>query len=290
MSRILKRPMFRKGGEVMEGIMTGIKPRENFQDKGMSNDMLSSIRGKIDLIDAVSGAGGQDNLSNLLISGGMNLLSGENEGDNVLQTLAGAYKQPTQQLFASQARDRSGKRAIAASLISKMGTGGLEKFRGIARDLLKQESYQKKYGTDANAINKLAGDLFEKDQYRKPVSPDEAAYQQKKARVEGFQKKKNIFKESDLGTLEASELDKGISRVENNEDLSNRIDLGQPYFPKNVDYESGASVKIQGKDARVLIPDDKDPFTSGKIYYNINERAWFVYDGDAGQLTELPGI
>ena len=25
MSRILKRPMFRKGGEVMEGIMTGIK-------------------------------------------------------------------------------------------------------------------------------------------------------------------------------------------------------------------------------------------------------------------------
>ena len=30
MSRILKRPMFRKGGEVMEGIMTGIKPRKMF--------------------------------------------------------------------------------------------------------------------------------------------------------------------------------------------------------------------------------------------------------------------
>ena len=32
MSRILKRPMFRKGGEVMEGIMTGIKPRQNYAD------------------------------------------------------------------------------------------------------------------------------------------------------------------------------------------------------------------------------------------------------------------
>ena len=30
MSRTLKRPMFRKGGEVMEGVMTGIKPREMF--------------------------------------------------------------------------------------------------------------------------------------------------------------------------------------------------------------------------------------------------------------------
>ena len=35
MSRTLKRPMFRKGGEVMEGIMTGIKPREMFSEKGV---------------------------------------------------------------------------------------------------------------------------------------------------------------------------------------------------------------------------------------------------------------
>ena len=44
MSRTLKRPMFRKGGEVMEGIMTGIKPREIFEDKGMSNDMADRVQ------------------------------------------------------------------------------------------------------------------------------------------------------------------------------------------------------------------------------------------------------
>ena len=31
MSRILKRPMFRKGGPAMEGVMTGIEDRTNYQ-------------------------------------------------------------------------------------------------------------------------------------------------------------------------------------------------------------------------------------------------------------------
>ena len=35
MSITLKRPMFRKGGEVMEGVMTGIKPRKMFSTAGI---------------------------------------------------------------------------------------------------------------------------------------------------------------------------------------------------------------------------------------------------------------
>ena len=32
MSRVLKRPMFRKGGPAMEGVMNGIEDRTNFQN------------------------------------------------------------------------------------------------------------------------------------------------------------------------------------------------------------------------------------------------------------------
>ena len=117
----------------MEGIMTGIKPRENFAIKGMSNDMITNVRGKIDLIDAIAGGGRQDGLSQFLIGGGLNLVSGENEGDTILQTLAGAYKQPTQQLFAQQAKDKSGRRAIAASLIGKMGGDDISKIQRNAK-------------------------------------------------------------------------------------------------------------------------------------------------------------
>ena len=45
MSRILKRPMFRKGGEVMEGIMTGIKPRQNYS---LSREEYKNIKNVLD--------------------------------------------------------------------------------------------------------------------------------------------------------------------------------------------------------------------------------------------------
>jgi hypothetical protein len=35
MSRIFKRPMFRKGGNVMEGVMTGIQDRKNYAEDGI---------------------------------------------------------------------------------------------------------------------------------------------------------------------------------------------------------------------------------------------------------------
>ena len=280
----------------MEGIMTGIKPRENFQDKGMSNDMLSSIRGRIDLIDAVSGAGRQDNLSNLLISGGMNLLSGENEGDNVLQTLAGAYKQPTQQLFASQARDRSGKRAIAASLISKMGTGGLEKFRGIAKDLIKSnKKYRDQYGTDANAINKLAGDLFEKDQYRKPVSPDEAAYQKDKASIATLSSMKDkIYKSPSLTAPEAELVNEELNKIKKTGSYD-IVDIGKIFADKDQDYSSMPSIKIKdqaGKpiELKVYAVEDEDYYSPGKLYYKISDRSWFKYNADNKSLVQMPGL
>jgi hypothetical protein len=58
MSITLKRPMFRKGGEVMEGIMTGIKTRENFAEKAVSSDMaeqLKNVQQRVNFIDQVAG-------------------------------------------------------------------------------------------------------------------------------------------------------------------------------------------------------------------------------------------
>ena len=88
MARILKRPMFNRGGSTNNGIMTGLVDRKGYADGPTQaeiyakeyEDMLSKIdppRAKLPL--------GQI---------GLNLISGQYAGDGLLQNIAGSAKDP----------------------------------------------------------------------------------------------------------------------------------------------------------------------------------------------------
>jgi hypothetical protein len=130
MSKIYKRPMFRKGGEVMEGIMTGIKPRKKFNEG--TKPPLEKLQGQLSLVDQLAGGTGVSPVSQLLISGGLNLLGGVGAGGTKLQELAAAFKQPSEQLFKNMAGERAQKRALAASLVAKMDNKKLDAQRKAA--------------------------------------------------------------------------------------------------------------------------------------------------------------
>ena len=114
MSRTLKRPMFRKGGEVMEGIMTGIKPRENYENGSIDPSVQKSIdmaRSVYDPIYSGMAPTKDEILTKLLISGGLRGMS-QTGGGGTLGNLAKAFQEPTDQalseLFASK---RSGQQS-----------------------------------------------------------------------------------------------------------------------------------------------------------------------------------
>ena len=122
MSRIFKRPMFRKGGEVMEGIMTGIKPRTNYADGKTREEIISGslenlsptsqgyAKSFMDLAK-LGGTSNRDLLTNVLIQGGLRGMS-QTGGGGTLGNLAKAFEEPVagalKQRSANQQLDISG--------------------------------------------------------------------------------------------------------------------------------------------------------------------------------------
>ena len=103
MSKILKRPMFRRGGEVGGGIMSGI--RQNYDNGGTARERLMKAFEEYPVQ-------GVDPLSQFLIQGGLNLMSATPRG-GVLATAAEAFKEPTAGLFKGLGTEQRAKREIA---------------------------------------------------------------------------------------------------------------------------------------------------------------------------------
>jgi len=118
MSKIFKRPMFRKGGPTsgMNGIMTGIVDRENHavsdpNGVGGQSDPVTARERLLQRFDENPDKS-MDPLSQFLISGGLNLLSATPRG-GTLATAAEAFKQPTGQLFKDIGSKERERRKIA---------------------------------------------------------------------------------------------------------------------------------------------------------------------------------
>ena len=98
MSRILKRPMFRKGGSANNGIMTGLVDRKGYQYGTSKEEILKDLR---------TDAPRDTSMYEMLIGGGLNLVSGAGAGEGLMSNVARSYKGPSETFFERQraARD-----------------------------------------------------------------------------------------------------------------------------------------------------------------------------------------
>ena len=103
--RTLRRPMFRKGGEVGGGIMTGVM-RENY-DNGTPRPSERITK----VLEQFSEPA-FDPISQLLIQGGLNTMS-QTGGGGLLGNVAKAFQAPTGQFFKDMSKRQGVKRDIA---------------------------------------------------------------------------------------------------------------------------------------------------------------------------------
>ena len=114
MSKILKRPMFRIGGSVNDGIMSMAAPRKNYQQGSEYRQKRDEL---LPLYQEAYGTGPSvsSDLGDLLISGGLNLLSGRGAGKGTLGAIAESYKEPYQAFSKARAGEEALKRQIRLS-------------------------------------------------------------------------------------------------------------------------------------------------------------------------------
>jgi hypothetical protein len=107
MSRILRRPMFRKGGQVMDGVMSlASGGRAKYQKAGRvtMQDLIKDDPFLREIYETAEAGYGRDIqqersdvLANLLIRGGLGLVAGEGAGKGTLGAIATAFQKPTEQ-------------------------------------------------------------------------------------------------------------------------------------------------------------------------------------------------
>jgi len=140
MSRILKRPMFRKGGEVMEGIMTGIKPRQNYslgqRVENYKNVMRAATAGP---------STGPDAITRFLLESGEKLIGGESAGGTKLQEIVGSTKDPMQNYFASLDKKAQQEKSIGlqGAILGIKGQQAIDIAKAKA-----QNQFQKEFSPD----------------------------------------------------------------------------------------------------------------------------------------------
>jgi len=119
MSRILKRPMFRKGGTTGGGIMNNIVERGQYAESN-ADDLNLSIKEKLKIVDDMAGTSKLDDpITSFLLQLGPQIVK-QTGGGGLIPNLLLASEKPVQSLLKDRRSERATKRAIALDFVKDL--------------------------------------------------------------------------------------------------------------------------------------------------------------------------
>ena len=135
--------MFRIGGSANDGIMSMAAPRKNYEN---GSDYDQQYKRNVSLLERAAGPGPsmKSDLGDLLISGGLNILSGKSAGRGTLGAVAESFKDPYQTFSKARAGEEAAQRQIRmAAATSAITSSDAERMARIKAQAEQQFMNQK---------------------------------------------------------------------------------------------------------------------------------------------------
>ena len=323
MSKVFKRPMFRKGGQVNEGIMTGIVDRENHAEnpfvggqRGMGvntdfnleerntspqmnlPDLKTMSKENVDLLlEAAGDRGGYDPLTQFLLQYGP--AAAKQTGGGTFSNLIAAAEKPVASLIASKQKEDDFLRSIRTQ-----ATGAAMKQRSeleaSERDrLFKTElaDKQAELNRDLSQAEILAAKERADAKYLQDLE-----LQQKKSQAD-YETRSKLLKEADLleqktTTEKIQEYTPGFAEEYDNDftkgnrratfEFETRQKIAENFGESKV----GGHIDVDVNDEKKINKVMKSKIKAGgaqKIYYNVNDGKAYLLTEQGLQPIDLAG-
>ena len=280
MSKIFKRPMFRKGGPTndMNGIMTGIVDREMhaFSDpNGVGNqDIKSKVQNRIDLIESLSGGTGLDDpLTSFLLQYGP-ALAGARPTGGIIGTAVTAAKEPVANLLSDLQAKKKLKTGVALEVLKDLDDKDVESLRDEAQKLAEEGAF----GGDVEAAFKA---LVDKKFYRDPKQPGEIAKEKQQTYLASLLANDEYLNaytgEQVVNAIEGARAG-AVPGLE-----PDTIFYEKPYLESDI-YQNAE--KDQETGTITLAEQDRGTYPSGTSIYDLRTKKWYNVQG----LTLTPII
>jgi len=275
MSRIFKRPMFRKGGPINDGIMTGIVDRENHavsDEMGVGGPTFKdTVQNRLDLIESAVGGGKtglDDPLTQFLLQYGPALATARPSG-GIIGTAVGAAKEPVANLLKGAREKKKLKTGVALEVLDQLSD------EDIAPFIEKAKQISKETGRDYKEV--LDG-LIETELYRKGKSPQEQKQEDLEVDMASLMSVKDAYQNPLINKYAAEEVATKIRDVRQGKVPGiayEDIDIDQPYLLKK------AKITARDEETGTLTLDENSirKYTQGAVIYDYRTNKFYKVQG-----------
>ena len=283
MTRILRRPMFRMGGNTDQGIMSGVVPRQGY---ATGPGIVEQIQDQKSIIDVLAPRTPRKDrsLSNFLIDFGLDV-AGATPSGSIFSTAAksakepfGRFQQAKQLETAYQQKEASEDRALIASLIKGMDEDKLSAMMKKVKDGVAAGYYE----TEEEGIKRQ----LQKEEYGVQDMPGEA----EAGRIRELELMISRDQEVPAGMIKG--VAQHIYNIETDaypEDVRADLNKTKTYIKPN--HIENVEKDANGEVTTILVNTNYDrTYTSGQIYFDAQTGDLFKRtskQGDAVVFTKV---